>query len=59
MRTARGPVFVHDLAGLVSSANLYVGFKLVAWMAEVNVWAVEVLECWKKRVADARQGRGC
>lgn len=40
---------------VASSANLYGVFKLVAWMAQINVWALEVLECWKSRVADAHQ----
>lgn len=40
---------------VASSANLYGVFKLVAWMAQINVWALEVLECWKSRVADARE----
>lgn len=46
---------VYGPVEVASSANVYGVFKLVAWMAEINVWAVEVLECWKKRVADARR----
>lgn len=48
-------VVVYGPVEVASSANLYGVFKLIAWMAEVNVWAVEVLECWKTRVADARE----
>lgn len=38
---------------VASSANLYGEFKLVAFMAELNTWADEVLESWKVRVMAA------
>lgn len=51
-------VVVYGPVEVASSANLYGVFKVVAWMAEVNVWAGEVLECWKERVAGARERSG-
>ncbi|KAL0632887.1 hypothetical protein Q9L58_008229 [Maublancomyces gigas] len=46
-------VVVYGPLEVASTVNLYGVFKLVAWMAQVNVWALEVLECWKRRVAGA------